>query len=101
MDQDFGSDYIVIEDEDGNEFELEVVMTLEQNGAVYVLLLPADMDEEDPDFGYIILRRVEENDEVLYDSVDDDQELVEVYNAFMEALFEEEEHESDDESPAE
>lgn len=101
MDQDFGSDYIVIEDEDGNEFELEVVMTLEQNGAVYVLLLPADMDEEDPDFGYIILRRVEENDEVLYDSVDDDQELVEVYNAFMEVLFEEEEHESDDESPAE
>ncbi|HBD85815.1 MAG TPA: DUF1292 domain-containing protein [Clostridiales bacterium] len=89
MSEDFGSDYITIEDEDGNEFELEHILTTGYNGSEYALFLPADMEEDDPDFGYIILKITEENGDELYNSVDDENELAEVYDLFMELLFRE------------
>lgn len=90
MSEDFGSDYITIEDEDGNEFELEHILSTEYGGAEYALFLPADLEEDSPDYGYIILKLTEEDGEQLYNSVDDDDELVAVYNLFMEKLFSEE-----------
>ena len=50
MSEAFGSDYLTIEDEDGNEFELEVLNEFELDGQDYLAALPADMDEDDPDF---------------------------------------------------
>jgi uncharacterized protein YrzB (UPF0473 family) len=97
MDEDFGSSYITIEDEDGNEFELEQLATMEFNGREYSAFLPADMDEDDPDYGYIILRIEEENGEELFCSVDDEDELVAVYDRFMELLFDEETDEETEE----
>lgn len=91
MSEDFGSDYITIEDEDGSEFELEQVLMTEYNGTEYGLFLPADMAEDDPDFGYIILKISEENGEELFVSVDDEDELVTIYDIFMELLFKDEE----------
>lgn len=91
MDEDFGSSYITIEDEDGNEFELEQIATLAYKDSDYSLFLPADMSEEDPDYGYIILRIEEEDNEEVYCSVDDEDELVAVYDMFMEQLFDEDE----------
>ena len=90
MDEDLGSSYITIEDEDGNEFELEQLAELEYEGRSYAAFLPADMDEDDPDYGYILLRIEEENGEELFCSVDDEQELDEVYDVFMEQLFNDE-----------
>ena len=49
------------------------------------------MDEDDPDFGIIILKVIEENGEELFDSVDDEDELQRVYEHFMEILFNDEE----------
>ena len=40
MDQ-YGSDFLTIVDEDGNEFELEVLSTLEYNGFTYLAVIPA------------------------------------------------------------
>ena len=37
MDQ-YGSDFLTIADEDGNEYELEVLSTLEYNGCTYDFL---------------------------------------------------------------
>ena len=76
MDEGYGSNYITIEDEDGNEFELEQIATLAYKDSDYSLFLPADMSEEDPDYGYIILRI---------------EELGAVYDMFMEQLFDEDE----------
>ena len=88
MDEGYGSNYITIEDEDGSEFELEQISTLEYRGAEYSLFLHADMDEDDPDYGYIILRiETDENGEEIYCSVDEEEELVAVYDLFMEELF--------------
>ena len=90
MDEDLGSSYITIEDEDGNEFELEQLATMEYNGQEYSAFLPADMSEDDPDYGYIILRIEEENGEELLSTLDSDEEIEEIYNLFMERFFQEE-----------
>lgn len=96
MDEDFGSSYITIEDEDGNEFELELLSELERGEKSYALFLPANMAEDDPDYGYIILSVEEENGEEIFCSVDDEDELTGVYDLFMQQLFEDEDEEEDE-----
>ena len=97
MDEDFGSSYITIEDEDGNEFELEQLAELEYEGRSYAAFLPADMDEDDPDYGYMLLRIEEENGDEVFCSVDDEQELAAVYEAFMAQLFDDEDSDEPEE----
>ena len=97
MDEDFGSSYITIEDEDGNEFELEQLAEPEYEGRSYAAFLPADMDEDDPDYGYILLRIEEENGDEVFCSVDDEQELAAVYEAFMAQLFDDEDSDEPEE----
>ena len=46
MDTDFGRDFITITDEDGVEYELEILSTVEYMGALYYALAPADTDED-------------------------------------------------------
>ena len=91
MDENTGATYISITDDDGNEFELEHLDTIEFEGGEYMLFLPADMEETDEDYGYIILKVIEENGEELLGSVDDEEELDRVYQEFMRVLFDDEE----------
>ena len=94
MSEEFGSDFVTIVDDDGQEFELEVLDTMDYNGQTYMAFLPADMDENDPDYGIIILRVTEdEKGEELYESIDDDAELQDVYEHFMVLLFDAEDEE--------
>ena len=90
MDEEYGASYIVIEDDEGNEFELEHLDTFELDGAEYMAFLPADMDENDPDYGFILLKVVEIDGEDQLISLDDDDELTRVYEHYMELVFEEE-----------
>ena len=94
MSEEFGGDFITIIDDDGQEFELEVLDTMDYNGETYTAFLPADMDENDPDYGMIILRVVQdENGEDLYESIDDEDQLNDVYEHFMVLLFDDEDEE--------
>ena len=94
MSEDFGGDFITIVDDDGQEFELEVLDTMDYNGKTYTAFLPTNMDEDDPEFGMIILRSVlDEKGEELFESVDDDDELQDVYEHFMVLLFDDEDEE--------
>ena len=93
MDNDFGSDFMTIVDEDGTEFELEVLSTLEYNGCTYLAVIPAGA-EGDEDLEVSILKSVEEDeDEPILCAVEDEQELETVYNLIMEQLYEEEDDE--------
>ena len=47
MSEEFGSDFMTIVDEDGTEYELEVLSTLEYNGFTYLAVIPAGSDEEE------------------------------------------------------
>lgn len=93
MSEEFGNDFITIIDDDGQEFELEILDSMDYNGSTYVAFLPANMDENDPDYGLVILRSVIENGEELFESVDDDDELNDVYEHFMVLLFDDEDEE--------
>lgn len=92
MSEDFGSDFITIIDDDGAEFELEVLDTMDYNDQTFVAFLPANMDENDPDYGIIILRSIiDENGDELFESIDDDDELQDVYEHFSRILFDDDE----------
>ncbi len=93
MDEQYGSNFITVTDEDGNELELEHLDTLEWNGNTYLSFFPTvQEDEEVPEeeLGLIILKLVEENGEELFSTLDNDEELEAVYEQFMETLFDDE-----------
>ncbi len=94
MDSEFGASYITIEDDEGNEFELEHLSTLEFEGEEYMVFLPADMDEDDPDYGFVILQVEEVDGEEQFVSVDDEDKLQRIYEYYMEMVFSEEEEEN-------
>ena len=95
MSEEFGPDFITVTDEDGSEFELEHVDTIEYKGQVYMAFFPADTgdDEEDEGSGLIILKVVDVDGEEQLSTLDSEEELEEVYDQFMESLFQEEEPE--------
>ena len=88
MDGGYGNDYIIVTDDTGNEFELEHLDTAEVDGELYMLFLPADMDESDEDYGHVILKVVQEGEEEVLVTVDDENELDFVYAAFAERFSE-------------
>ena len=88
----YGSDFMTIVDEDGTEYELEVLSTLEYNGATYLAVVPAVDADEDVDLEVSILKSVEEEDgESILCAIEDEQELQTVYELIMEQLYEEDE----------
>ena len=92
----YGSDYITIVDEDGEEFELEVLMSMEYQGFTYQAVIPAVDAEEDLELEVNILKNVEEDGEIILCAIEDEQELETVYNLMMDALYEEEEDDNEE-----
>ena len=93
MDNHFGSDFMTIVDEDGTEFELEILSTLEYNGFTYLAVIPAGVEEEENDLEVSILKSVEEDGEPLLCAIEDEEELQAVYDLIMDELYAEEEEE--------
>lgn len=93
MENNYGSDFMTIVDDDGTEFELEILSTLEYNGCSYLAVIPADADEEDSDLEVSILKSVEEDGEPLLCAIEDEAELQAVYDLIMEQLYDEDEEE--------
>ena len=91
MTDEFGSDYMTIMDEDGTEYELEVLTTMEYNGCTYLAVVPAD-DSEGAEIKYevSILKSVEEDGEGILCAIEDDQELETVERLIMDQLYEDE-----------
>lgn len=90
MSEEFGNDYLTIEDQDGNTFELEVLGGFDFEDHAYMAALPADMEETDPDFGLILLKIEEEGGEEMFASIDDEDELDRVYEHYMKIIQEDE-----------
>ena len=101
MSEEFGPDFITVTDEDGNDFELELVDTLEHKGTTYHAFFPAvdsdeetgepkDVDADDEEYGLVIMKTIMEDGEELLSTPDSEEELEEVYQLFMDRFFEEE-----------
>ncbi|MCI5993461.1 MAG: DUF1292 domain-containing protein [Clostridiales bacterium] len=91
MSEEYGSDFISITDEDGKEYELEVLAELEYEGSRYLALVPAGEGDDEEELEVSILKSVEENGEPLLVTIDDDDELEAVYQALMDLIYEDEE----------
>ena len=89
MASEYGSDFMTIMDEDGTEFELEILSTVEFNGFTYLAVTPAG--SEDDDLEVSILKSVDEDGEPILCAIEDDQELETVYGLIMDQLYEDEE----------
>ena len=89
MNSEFGNDFITISDDEGNAFVLEHLDTIEIDDVFYLAFLPTDIDENEDDFGLVILRVIEEDGEESFESIEDEELLERVYNLFVERLFEE------------
>lgn len=96
MANEFGSDYMTIVDEDGTEFELEVLTTLEYNGATYLAVIPAVDADEAEDLQVSILKSEEDDDgESTLCAIEDEQELETVYELIMDQLYAEDDDEEE------
>ena len=92
MADEYGSDFMTIIDEDGTEYELEVLTTIEYNGETYMAVIPATGEDDQMDLEVSILKSVEDEDgEPILCAIEDAQELEDVYALIMEQLYEEDE----------
>ncbi len=95
--EEFGPNFITVTDEDGNDIELELLDVLEHKGQTYMAFFPAvpeeEADEDSDDYGMVILKSIQENGEELLSTLDSEEELTEVYDLFMELLFQDEDEE--------
>ena len=86
----YGSDFITITDEDGAEYELEVLSTLEYNGDTYLAVVPAGDSLEEFQMEVSILKSIEEDGEPILCDIEEEAELQAVYDLLMDQLYEEE-----------
>ena len=96
MTDEFGSDFMTIVDEDGTEYELEVLTTVEYNGCTYLAVTPADAEEPGEDLEVSVLKSVEEDGESILCAIEDANELETVYELIMDQLYEDEEDGEDE-----
>ena len=90
MDQ-YGSDFLTIVDDEGNEYELEVLSTLEYNGNTYLAVIPAAQSAEELELEVSILKSTEENGDAILSVIEDETELEAVHDILMDSLYEEDE----------
>ena len=95
----FGDDFITITDEDGVEYELEVLCSVEYRGSTYLGVCPAGQDEE-AELEVSVLKVTEEDGEELLEAVTDEDELAAVYELLLEDYESEEEDGEEDEPEA-
>ena len=90
MSEEYGSDYITLTDDEGNEFELEHLDTLEYEGETYMAFTPTleeePEDDEEAEIEIVILKSEEEDGEEVLVTVDDEELLEKVYGLFMQHM---------------
>lgn len=82
---------IVLVDDEGNEWECEVIDVFEYNGGKFVALTPIDEDDEESDEIQVEFMRLkeEEDGDFTIEEIEDDEEF-EAVAAYFDTLLEEE-----------
>ena len=96
MNDEFGPNFVTLTDDEGNDIELEYVDALEHNGTTYMAFFPVveedSVDEEnEEEYGLVILKSQMENGEEFLVTIDDEEEIDKVYDLFMEQILSDEE----------
>lgn len=79
--EEYTPEIISLYEEDGTEVKFEHLDTFELNGNIYIVLLEADIPENED---VVIFKVVtDEKGEELFSVIEDDEELETAYNEFM------------------
>ena len=100
IDSEYGNDILTLEDDDGVEHTFEVLDSIENAGTRYLALSPFYDDPQQTlaDSGeLVILRVVEADGEEFLETIDDEDEMDEIADIFMERLEEDYDVISEDE----
>lgn len=96
MNDEFGPNFFTLTDDEGNDIELEYVDALEHNGTTYMAFFPvveedSEDEENEEEYGLVILKSQMENGEEFLVTIDDEEEIDKVYDLFMEQILSDEE----------
>lgn len=96
MNDKFGPNFVTLTDDEGNDIELEYVDALEHNGTTYMAFFPvveedSEDEENEEEYGLVILKSQMENGEEFLVTIDDEEEIDKVYDLFMEQILSDEE----------
>ena len=96
MNDEFGPNFVTLTDDEGNDIELEYVDALEHNGTTYMAFFPVveedgEDEENEEEYGLVILKSQMENGEEFLVTIDDEEEIDKVYDLFMEQILADEE----------
>ena len=96
MNEEFGPNFVTLSDDEGNDIELEYVDALEHNGTTYMAFFPvveedSEDEENEEEYGLVILKSQMENGEEFLVTIDDEEEIDKVYDLFMEQILSDEE----------
>ena len=96
MNDEFGPNFVTLTDDEGNDIELEYVDALEHNGTTYMAFCPvveedSEDEENEEEYGLVILKSQMENGEEFLVTIDDEEEIDKVYDLFMEQILSDEE----------
>ncbi len=78
-----------LQDENGTEYQFELIATYEKDGVNYYAMIPAEEGESDEFLEYTILKGVMEDGEESLVSIEDDDEFEDIA-AYFDNLFSEE-----------
>ncbi len=90
--EDERDDIVILVDENGDEVEFEHIDTIEMKGNEYVVLAPLEEeDAEEQDEEEVIILKIEHNEdgEDSFVTLEDDDELDEVFSEFQARMEEE------------
>ena len=96
MNDEFGPNFVTLTDDEGNDIELEYVDALEHNGTTDMAFFPvveedSEDEENEEEYGLVILKSQMENGEEFLVTIDDEEEIDKVYDLFMEQILSDEE----------
>ena len=96
MNDEFGPNFVTLTDDEGKDIELEYIDALEYNGTTYMAFFPvveedSEDEENDEEYGLVILKSQMENGEEFLVTIDDEEEIDKVYDLFMEQILSDEE----------
>ena len=85
----FEPDLISLTDDDGKEYQFEILDQIEYNDEHYLALMPKYDDPKemlDSDGELVVLKVIVEGDEELFEEIEDDEEYEDVAGIFIERL---------------
>lgn len=89
MQEDYQPDLVSLSDDEGNEYNFEVLDSFDEDDTQYVAMTPyadeGELDEE-IDGSLVIMKVIEENGENYFVEIEDDDEYERIANEFVSRL---------------